>query len=797
MRLSLYPGVEFWYEISVLGIFMVPFFVYQFIYDFTGQKGTFVKNILFVLAVTMVILNLFHVFISHPQVIMVAGEPVFDFKVYWTVVFPIAIATITFIMAGIIAYKSVRYEGMSAKLFTPLIFGVISMFIGTLLELVPAIGSLPTDTFVCFINALCIYYALYKRRIISLTHMTAKSPTYLISAVITTAIIIAFYTPIERFYDERFAEYLSYKTLVFAIAFSVFTMAVYQIIFRLTNNLFVKPKIIQEDELKHFSNAVSQTLDINEIVDIFMDFVTDSIPGSVVHMTSYDKTAQQYHIISSSAGVSAVDLYISPEHPIAVWFANNNDGISFEDFKRTSAYKSMWETEKRQLKDLQVNYFMPIVCDKELKGIVIISTGIKNKPLTFHQISFLQSVAAVLSISIKNSIMYEKMKSEARQDSLTGLYNRRHFIEIAQKDIDSIDGDSYVLALLNLDDFNLYNELYGSTDGDNMLKTFADIVVGVIENKGHIARYGGKEFIISLPHCDIPTANAYVERIRTMLISTLNRAEEKTKKFLTFSAGLCAYPLSANNLTALMTNVGMAVFNAKRNGKNQTVIYKNSNINDDINRFKNSIETLRKKDIGENYAATIYALTAAINAKDQYTCAHSENVSEYASILAMHLGLDDEHVEIIRQAGLLHDIGKIGIPEAILSKKGSLTQDEYGIMQTHVENAINIIRHLPSLDYVIPVAIGHHEHWDGKGYPRGLAGEQIPIGARCLCVVDSFDAMVSRRSYKEPMSVEDALEKIEDSLGTQFDPQIGSLFVRLVREGTITVRGISNCTINV
>jgi putative nucleotidyltransferase with HDIG domain len=155
--------------------------------------------------------------------------------------------------------------------------------------------------------------------------------------------------------------------------------------------------------------------------------------------------------------------------------------------------------------------------------------------------------------------------------------------------------------------------------------------------------------------------------------------------------------------------------------------------------------------------------------------------------IAEHAGLDKDHVEIIRQAGLLHDIGKIGIPDAILTKSGKLTSDEFVIMRQHVERSIEMIRHLPSMDYVIPTVLGHHERFDGRGYPRGIQGEDIPIGARCMAIADSFDAMVSRRSYKDAMSVENALNEIMNNLGTQFDPKLGALFVRLVKDGNIIV----------
>ena len=141
---------------------------------------------------------------------------------------------------------------------------------------------------------------------------------------------------------------------------------------------------------------------------------------------------------------------------------------------------------------------------------------------------------------------------------------------------------------------------------------------------------------------------------------------------------------------------------------------------------------------------------------------------------------------MIRQAGLLHDIGKISIPENILTKTSGLTDEEYAVMKSHVENSIAMIRHLPSLDYVIPIAISHHEHFDGSGYPRGLAGEEIPIGGRCLGIADAFDAIVSKRPYKEPVSIPEALEEIERNLGRQFDPEIGRTFIELVKSNTIS-----------
>ena len=159
----------------------------------------------------------------------------------------------------------------------------------------------------------------------------------------------------------------------------------------------------------------------------------------------------------------------------------------------------------------------------------------------------------------------------------------------------------------------------------------------------------------------------------------------------------------------------------------------------------------------------------------------------YATILVTALGMNEDMIEIIRQAALLHDVGKIGIPEYVLNKPGRLTDEEYEIIKGHVEASIDIIRHLPSLDYVIPAVIGHHERYDGKGYPRRIAGEDIPLTARILCIADSFDAMTSRRCYKKAFSLEVAREKLLLDAGKQFDPELAYKFVECLDNGTITL----------
>ena len=238
-----------------------------------------------------------------------------------------------------------------------------------------------------------------------------------------------------------------------------------------------------------------------------------------------------------------------------------------------------------------------------------------------------------------------------------------------------------------------------------------------------------------------------------------------------------------------MDNADLAAYNAKQGGKDQIVVFRGASdlVPQHLAERTDAIVDRIERGDGEYRTALsmISALTAAIDAKDHYTYAHSKNVARYAANLAVAAGLNDDQVRTIYAAGLLHDIGKISVPETILQKTGKLSDEEYQIMKGHVNNSIEMIRHLPEIDYLVPAVLGHHERWDGKGYPRGIAGEEIPVSARCLAIADVFDAMTTDRPYRKGLPLEYAVREIETGAGSQFDPQLARTFARLLRSRSI------------
>jgi HD-GYP domain-containing protein (c-di-GMP phosphodiesterase class II) len=179
------------------------------------------------------------------------------------------------------------------------------------------------------------------------------------------------------------------------------------------------------------------------------------------------------------------------------------------------------------------------------------------------------------------------------------------------------------------------------------------------------------------------------------------------------------------------------------------------------------------------FLGTLEALTASIDAKDRYTCGHSRRVAHLTQQLAEAIGLDEHTVSRCHIAGLVHDVGKIGVPEAVLLKPGKLTAEEYGWIRKHPEMGFRILKDIPQLNDILPGVLYHHERWDGRGYPQGLSGEQIPLLARLIGLADSFDAMSSTRTYRSALSRGQVLEEIARCRGSQFDPDLAATFVHL------------------
>ena len=412
---------------------------------------------------------------------------------------------------------------------------------------------------------------------------------------------------------------------------------------------------------------------------------------------------------------------------------------------------------------------LPLSIKDQIIGSLIVAS---NHPDAYSakQIRLLEQVALQIATPIENSQLYARAEQRSRVDELTGLFNRRHFEERLKEEISrhSRYGDTFSIFMIDLDNFKSYNDIYGHVSGDTLLNQVGKTIRSSVRNADQAFRYGGDEFIVVLPLTAMNDAYAVAERVREEVMEEMKKKEIA----VTCSIGLASYPSDGVISGELVTAADTALYFAKRTGGNR--VYLSSKI---LSEPLDGAGIYARR----NGLSAIYALASTVEARDPYTYGHSRKVNSYAVALAEAIGLSPDEVSRVSTAALLHDIGKISVPDKVLNKKGKLSEEDWEAIKAHPRLGANIVGNIPNLVPCLSGILYHHERWDGSGYPEGLKGEEIPIEARILCIADSFEAMTSARPYRPALCREKAIKELRRCTGSQFDPYLVEVFIDIVK----------------
>ena len=350
-----------------------------------------------------------------------------------------------------------------------------------------------------------------------------------------------------------------------------------------------------------------------------------------------------------------------------------------------------------------------------------------------------------------------------RRDPLTDLLNHGTVVALLTDAVERArsDGRPLGVALIDVDNFRLLNETHGHEAADQVLLSVAELLTREATTGSAAARYGPDEFLLVVPEAGQAEMEASVERLRARTHELSVQFGESEQLPISISAGISLVPDHADSVTDLLSAAAVALGEAKASGGDATCLARTG---PEERAATGSFDILR-------------GLVIAVDTKDRYTKHHSEDVARYAVFLAERLGLDDELRGTLHMAGLLHDVGKIGIPDTLLRRPGKLTADEFEIFKQHVALGDAIVRDVPNVDGVRAGIRFHHERWDGRGYLDGLEGEEIPLIGRLLAVADAFSAMTTTRPYRKALSVEEALKRLGDAAGTQLQEDFVVAFI--------------------
>jgi len=508
--------------------------------------------------------------------------------------------------------------------------------------------------------------------------------------------------------------------------------------------------------------------------------------------------------IEEMTGVAKTEVIGKGDYAYAVPFYGEKRPVLVDlIFKSSEEIEAKYDYVKRDGNVLYTEVFLPRINNH--KGAYVWA---KASPLYDKSGKVVGAIESIRDIT-EQKLAKEKMgklndeltksnkifKQLALKDSHTGLYNHRYVGEVIEAEFFRAKRYAHPLSviLMDIDYFRSVNDVYGYQFGDLILKQLARHIKMTVRQYDVVVRLGGEEFLVLSPATSRNDAVNLADRIlETINLYDFGNDEHKVK--LKISIAVASYPEDKiSKGMDLIDLSGHILDKAKEFGGGR--VYSTLNLKDsDKNKFFGEtektadVQLLQKKldkltrQANQSLIESIFAFAKTIDLKDHYTGGHVERTVHYATEVARKLNLPKEEVERIMQAAILHDLGKIGISESILLKKGKLTDKEFSEIRKHPQIAIDILRPIQSLQSLVPLIYYHHERWDGKGYSNGLKGEEIPIGARIIAISDVYEALTSDRPYRKAYSKEMAIKIIRGSLGSQFDPQVGDAFLRVLEQ---------------
>jgi HD-GYP domain-containing protein (c-di-GMP phosphodiesterase class II) len=419
--------------------------------------------------------------------------------------------------------------------------------------------------------------------------------------------------------------------------------------------------------------------------------------------------------------------------------------------------------------------------------------------------------------------LYKEQAQTAATDAITGLPNHRALMSRLEEELAHCRraDRSCAILFIDIDHFKRVNDTWGHRAGDAILReigarlclaqqvrkrvrsavsvgqgsrhyghythppNFLSNARSTLRKEDFVGRYGGEEFAIILPDAGLSGARVVAERLRVAVAKQpcfweAEGGQSAVPISMTVSIGVAVYQLHGVTREALVESADRAMYRAKQSGRN-CIRMAEVEESEPLQEIQPVLDA--KQRVHTLEAGTVRALTTAASAHDQGTDAHAHRLVHLAVATARELGRSEEELHLIRLAALLHDIGKISIPDAILHKPGPLTDEEWAIMRRHPQVSCEILEQAGGIFHLLAhIVVAHHERWDGRGYPNGLAQETIPIGARIISVVDSYDAMTSCRVYREPLTIEQAKEELRRCAGSQYDPQVVAAFLHILDE---------------
>ena len=643
----------------------------------------------------------------------------------------------------------------------------------------------------CTGNAAIITYTLLKYRLLDIQVIMKKWVVYTGVTVCVTLAYLALLLGLSNLLRLLPPQLGIPATVAMVVLFGYLFNWVKSALDKAADKLFYGRRYAHRQMLLNFASKTGHLINIKEIANALVLPLVKTVRANQVGLLLPSNNHYTSKFVARlNDREDVVPIIIRQNSPLTEWPAEKETPLLMTGIYDDEQFREFLNKDIESLGKASVEILCPVISKNRMVAILALSSKEAGGHYNREEIDLIATLAKESAVAIENAQIYTTAEVKANTDELTGLYNHRYLQESLNKIIQecSISGEDFSLLFIDLDFFKTYNDIYGHVLGDEILKDVAQIIKVSIRDTDIGGRYGGDEFAAILSNTSSEGARAAAERIRSRLETRMGE-----KGFLvTCSIGIACWRIDGVARGTIIQAADKAVYAAKQAGRNRVCMASEIDTIEDIHP-----PTTDNLDDNSAVESIVFALASTVDARDHYTYGHSKAVSKYATELAQAYGYSKDEIRRIRSSALLHDIGKLNLPDSILTKSDTLTDSDWEQIKKHPESALSILKYVVGLRDCVDAVLYHHERWDGNGYPRGLKEKDIPLDARIMAIADAYDAMTSERAYKKgKMTVEQATQELKRCAGTQFDPELVDIFVRLRQESlTSALSGTTRQTV--
>ncbi len=648
-----------------------------------------------------------------------------------------------------------------------LVLVILAIFCGTLTNLT-FLSHYPGDVAFNIISALLITYAILRHRLLDITIVLRKGLLY----SIPTILIVASYYLVIFLALTIFHSISGIQVFVISLVVAIITALIVMPLRERTQNwidrLFFREKYNASLMLQRISQSAAYFLDLQKLAEMILDEVTSTLHIKRAAFFIRNQESQDFVLMAHKGQELSQAIILESDNPIVKMLEQYNRALSKLDFEILPQFRSLWIAELKLYDDIGTDLLIPVKVKGELVGIFTAGPKLSGDTYSEDDQLTLTTLANQTAVEIENARLYSAEQS--RREDLDSLYNLAQQLVVTDEVATVMD--SSVHNIIKSAHVTFARILMFDENGSLICKAAFPI-----RELGNDLGLGKRE-----PASILPIYKTAINQRKPILLNKNDPALDDEKRallMLNIANTICLYPFFLASQPAGIFVLG----EARKDAREPFDADKLRLIGAIVDQTAGALQrAFMHEQVENSFMETVLALANAMDARDSYTGNHSQGLAEMAEATCHELGCSEEVIKAVHWAALLHDIGKIGVPDEILQKPGPLTEAEWKVMKRHPEIGARIVKPVKKLVNVAPIIRSHQEYYDGSGYPDGLVGEQIPFEARLIAIVDAYGAMLDDRVYRISRKHDDAIAELRRCKGTQFDPVLVEVFIRVIEK---------------